>query len=176
MTNMDSKPKRALVCAGGTGGHLFPAHALASELTRRGYDVHLVSDARTERFAQDFPCVERHTIKSATLSGRNPIQLLKAFYSLFSGYLAARRLMGKVQPDVVIGFGGYPTVPPLLAASTKGFPTMIHEANAVLGRANKFLSERRLGGFFTPEIPCVMTRLLLLKRPMHPPAKVRPFA
>ena len=140
MANTDSKPKRALVCAGGTGGHLFPAHALASELTRRGYDVHLVSDARTERFAKDFPCVERHTIKSATLSGRNPIQLLKAFYSLISGYLAARRLMGKVQPDVVIGFGGYPTVPPLLAASTKGYPTMIHEANAVLGRANKFLS------------------------------------
>ncbi|MEP1444414.1 MAG: undecaprenyldiphospho-muramoylpentapeptide beta-N-acetylglucosaminyltransferase [Hyphomicrobiales bacterium] len=142
MENSQSKPKRALVCAGGTGGHLFPAHALASELTRRGYDVHLVSDERTERFAKDFPCVERHSIKSATLSGRNPIQLLKAFYSLMSGYLSARRLMGKIQPDVVIGFGGYPTVPPMLAASTKGYPTMIHEANAVLGRANKFLSDK----------------------------------
>lgn len=142
MENSQSKPKRALVCAGGTGGHLFPAHALASELTRRGYEVHLVSDERTERFAKDFPCTERHSIKSATLSGRNPIQLVKAFYSLCAGYLAARRMMSDLQPDVVIGFGGYPTVPPLLAASTKGFPTMIHEANAVLGRANKFLSDK----------------------------------
>ena len=142
MADMDSKPKRALVCAGGTGGHLFPAHALASELTRRGYDVHLVSDARTERFAKDFPCVARHSIKSATPSGRNPLQMAKALYTLVSGYLAARRLMNELQPSVVIGFGGYPTVPPLLAASTKGYPTMIHEANAVLGRANKVLSDK----------------------------------
>ena len=141
MANSDLKPKRALVCAGGTGGHLFPAHALASELTRRGYDVHLVSDARTERFAKDFPCVARHSIKSATPSGRNPLQMVKALYTLVSGYLAARRLMNELQPSVVIGFGGYPTVPPLLAASSKGYPTMIHEANAVLGRANKFLSD-----------------------------------
>lgn len=130
------------MCAGGTGGHLFPAHALASELTRRGYEVHLVSDDRIERYAKDFPCVERHTVAAATPSGRNPVQVFKALYALGSGYLAARRLIQKLKPSVVIGFGGYPTVPPLLAASTKGYPTMIHEANAVLGRANKFLSSK----------------------------------
>ena len=142
MTNSEIKSKRAIVCAGGTGGHLFPAHSLASELTRRGYEVHLVSDERTERFAKDFPCVARHSVASATPSGRNPVQILKAIYALGSGYLAARRLIRDLKPSVVIGFGGYPTVPPLLAASTKGYPTLIHEANAVLGRANKFLSSK----------------------------------
>lgn len=128
------------MCAGGTGGHLFPAHALASELTRRGIEVHLVSDERIERFAADFPAVARHKVPSATFSGRNPVKLAAALFALLKGYLAGRRLIDTVKPDIVVGFGGYPSVPPVLAAVTKGVPSMIHEANAVLGRANRLLS------------------------------------
>ncbi|MEP3525965.1 MAG: undecaprenyldiphospho-muramoylpentapeptide beta-N-acetylglucosaminyltransferase [Hyphomicrobiales bacterium] len=139
---IDKNKKRALLCAGGTGGHLFPAHALASELIRRGFDVHLVSDERIERYAADFPASVRHKVPSATFAGRNPLKLAKAVLSLGKGYLAGRRLISKTKPDVVVGFGGYPTVPPVMAAATKGVPTMIHEANAVLGRANWLLSNK----------------------------------
>lgn len=138
----ENKKKRALLCAGGTGGHLFPAHALASELIRRGFDVHLVSDERIERYAAGFPASTRHKVPSATLSGRNPLKLAKAALALGKGYLAGRRLINLTKPDVVVGFGGYPTVPPVMAAATKGVPTMIHEANAVLGRANWLLSNK----------------------------------
>jgi len=134
--------KRALLCAGGTGGHLFPAHALATELTRRGFDVQLVSDERIESYVADFPASKRHKVPSATLSGRNPVKLAKALFALAKGYLAGRRLINEVKPDVVVGFGGYPTVPPMMAAATKGVPSMIHEANAVLGRANWLLSNK----------------------------------
>lgn len=140
-SNKDQK-KRILLCAGGTGGHLFPAHALAGELKRRGYEVHLVSDERIERYASDFPADVRHKVSSATLAGRNPIKLAKALLTLLKGYLAARRLINKVKPGAVVGFGGYPTLPPLIAAATKGVPSMIHEANAVLGRANRVLSRK----------------------------------
>ncbi len=138
----NKKTKRALLCAGGTGGHLFPAHALACELTRRGYDIHLVSDHRIERFAKEFPASERHRVVSASPSGKNIFKLFRSLYALSKGYLVARRLMNKIKPDIVIGFGGYPTVPPLLAASSKGVPTIIHEANAVLGRANWLLAKK----------------------------------
>jgi len=134
--------KRALLCAGGTGGHLFPAHALATELTRRGFDVQLVSDERIESYVADFPASKRHKVPSATLSGRNPVKIAKALFALAKGYLAGRRLINEVKPDVVVGFGGYPTVPPMMAAATKGVPSMIHEANAVLGRANWLLSNK----------------------------------
>jgi len=134
--------KRALLCAGGTGGHLFPAHALATELTRRGFDVQLVSDERIESYVADFPASKRHKVPSATLSGRNPVKLAKALFALAKGYLAGRRLINEVKPYVVVGFGGYPTVPPMMAAATKGVPSMIHEANAVLGRANWLLSNK----------------------------------
>lgn len=137
--NLQDK-KRVLLCAGGTGGHLFPAHALASELQRRGFEIHLVSDERIDRFAEDFPADFRHSVPSATLAGKSIIKLAKALYALGVGYLEGRRLVRDTKPDVVVGFGGYPTVPPVFAAATKGVPTIIHEANAVLGRANKFLS------------------------------------
>ncbi|MEM9331821.1 MAG: undecaprenyldiphospho-muramoylpentapeptide beta-N-acetylglucosaminyltransferase [Pseudomonadota bacterium] len=131
-----------LLCAGGTGGHLFPAEAVAHEMIRRGYAVHLAADDRVERFAANFPAEEIHLIKSATFSSKNPIGLAKTLVQLASGYLQSRRLLKRVSPVVVAGFGGYPTVPPLLAASHLRIPTLIHEANAVLGRANRLLGKR----------------------------------
>ncbi len=142
-----------LLAAGGTGGHLFPAEALAHELKRRGYSVHLVTDSRAERFAGKFPADEIHVVPSATLSSKNPIALVRTGWKLWTGLRAARRLIGRIKPIAVVGFGGYPTVPPLMAATGMGVPSMIHEQNAVMGRANKALAKRvqAIAGGFLPE-------------------------
>ena len=134
--------KTVLLSAGGTGGHLFPAHALAQELVERGVTVHLATDERAERFAAEFPASEIHIIRSATFRGRSPIALMRTFTHLLQGYLQSRKLMSQLKPHAVVGFGGYPTVPPLLAASHKGVPTILHEQNAIMGRANRFLASR----------------------------------
>jgi len=131
-----------LLCAGGTGGHLFPAEAVAHEMKTRGYTIHLAADERVERFANNFPADEIHQIQSATLGSKNPLAILKTLLTLYSGYKQSRALLQKIRPDVVAGFGGYPTVPPLLAATRAGIPTLVHEANAVLGRANRLLSRK----------------------------------
>jgi len=134
--------KTILLSAGGTGGHLFPALALAQELKTRGWKIHLATDPRAKQFAGDFPADEIHIVRSATFKGKGPIALLKTFSRLALGYLASWWLISKIKPNVVVGFGGYPTVPPLLAATHKGVPTILHEQNAVMGRANTFLSSR----------------------------------
>ena len=142
-----------VLAAGGTGGHLFPAEALAHELKARGWDVHLATDARAQRFAGAFAEDHIHVIRSATIAGRNPIALLKTFWSLWQGNLDSRKLFRRLKPKLVAGFGGYPTLPPLYAASNMNIPTMVHEQNAVMGRANKGLAGRvkAIAGGFLPE-------------------------
>ena len=142
-----------LLAAGGTGGHLFPAEALGHELRAGGYSVHLVTDSRAERFAGTFPADETHIVPSATFGSKNPIALLRTGWTLWAGLRAARRLIGRLKPLAVVGFGGYPTVPPLLAATSMGVPSLIHEQNAVMGRANKALASRvqAIAGGFLPE-------------------------
>ena len=142
-----------LLAAGGTGGHLFPAEALAHELKAAGWSVHLVTDSRAERFAGTFPSEAIHVVPSATIGSKNPIKVVGSLLTLWKGLRAARRLMAKLRPAVVVGFGGYPTVPPLLAATGMGIPTLIHEQNAVMGRANKALAGRvkAIAGGFLPE-------------------------
>ncbi len=129
-----------LLAAGGTGGHLFPATALAQELTRRGFVVELATDERAEQYGADFPARAIYQVPSATISGRSPGAIMKALSTLGKGYFRARRLLEMVQPHVVVGFGGYPTLPPLLAARSLAIPTVLHEQNAVMGRANRLLS------------------------------------
>jgi UDP-N-acetylglucosamine--N-acetylmuramyl-(pentapeptide) pyrophosphoryl-undecaprenol N-acetylglucosamine transferase len=129
-----------LLAAGGTGGHLFPAAALAQELTRRGFAVELATDERAEQYGSDFPARATYTVPSATFTSRAPLAVMKTLGRLGSGFLRARRLLEMVQPHAVVGFGGYPTLPPIMAARSLGIPTMIHEQNAVMGRANRFLS------------------------------------
>lgn len=131
-----------MLAAGGTGGHLFPAFALAEELGRRGYTVDLVTDMRGDRYGTGFPARAVHQVPSATLASKTPAAIAKTGLTLAKGILAARKLMKDVRPAVVVGFGGYPTFPPLLAARQLGIPTMLHEQNAVLGRANKMLARR----------------------------------
>jgi UDP-N-acetylglucosamine--N-acetylmuramyl-(pentapeptide) pyrophosphoryl-undecaprenol N-acetylglucosamine transferase len=131
-----------LLAAGGTGGHLFPAEALGVELMRRGYRVRLVTDSRALRYTGLFSKDTIDVVPSATVRGRTPWSLAYTGAMLAAGTAVAFNLMRKLKPSAVVGFGGYPTVPPLVAARLFGVPGIIHEANAVLGRANRFLSSR----------------------------------
>jgi UDP-N-acetylglucosamine--N-acetylmuramyl-(pentapeptide) pyrophosphoryl-undecaprenol N-acetylglucosamine transferase len=142
-----------VLCAGGTGGHLFPAEALAHALIERGWDIHLATDDRAERFAGSFPAKEIHVVRSATIGGRNPISLVRTFWTLWQGNLDSRKLFRRLKPKLVAGFGGYPTLPPLYAATALKIPTLIHEQNAVMGRANKALAARvnAIAGGFLPQ-------------------------
>lgn len=131
-----------LVAAGGTGGHLFPAEALSAALERRGFAVELVTDARATKYGASFPAAAVHQVVSATPSGGSVLARARALLTLLAGTLAARRLIRRLNPLAVVGFGGYPTVPPVLAATWLKVPTILQEQNAVMGRANRFLAGR----------------------------------
>jgi UDP-N-acetylglucosamine--N-acetylmuramyl-(pentapeptide) pyrophosphoryl-undecaprenol N-acetylglucosamine transferase len=131
-----------LLAAGGTGGHLFPAEALSVALGQRGVRVHLATDARATRYGAQFPAEAIHLIASETVRGRNPIALAKTAAALGLGLGQAYRLLGRMGPAAVVGFGGYPTIPPVFAAALRRIPTVIHDSNAVIGRANRLLSGR----------------------------------
>jgi UDP-N-acetylglucosamine--N-acetylmuramyl-(pentapeptide) pyrophosphoryl-undecaprenol N-acetylglucosamine transferase len=131
-----------LLAAGGTGGHLFPAEALAVELMRRGLRVRLATDSRALRYGGLFSKDMIDVVPSETLRGRTPWSLAHTGIVLAAGTAVALNLMRRLRPAAVVGFGGYPTLPPLLAARMFGIPGIIHDANAVLGRANRFLSSR----------------------------------
>jgi UDP-N-acetylglucosamine--N-acetylmuramyl-(pentapeptide) pyrophosphoryl-undecaprenol N-acetylglucosamine transferase len=131
-----------ILAAGGTGGHLFPAQALAEVLVRRGFTVHLMTDERVRDYGKNFPASEVHVIPSASPSLSKPHLLPGRALRLWSGYRKAKSLMTKLRPLAVVGFGGYPSFPPLFAARSLGIATMVHEQNAVLGRANKVLAAR----------------------------------
>ncbi|WP_324806816.1 undecaprenyldiphospho-muramoylpentapeptide beta-N-acetylglucosaminyltransferase [Sphingomonas sp. LY29] len=128
-----------VLAAGGTGGHMVPAHALAAELKARGHGVMLVTDDRGTRFPGLFKDVPTHILPAGRLGG-GPIGMLKAVRSVLAGRRAAKALYRQHRPDAVVGFGGYPAFPALLAASAAGVPTILHEQNAVLGRVNRWLS------------------------------------
>ena len=130
--------KVCVVAAGGTGGHMFPAEALARELTTRGWRVILATDARGQQYASAFPAEERIALDAAT--GRGPLGLLKAGMTIMRGVGQAKSALDRLGADVVVGFGGYPSAPALLAAITTRRPTVIHEQNAVLGRTNRYLA------------------------------------
>lgn len=131
-----------MVAAGGTGGHLFPAFSLAEELGRRGFAIDLVTDMRGDRYGTGFPARRIHPLPAATLTGRSPLKMAATLTTLARGFFKARKLLTNVKPLAVCGFGGYPTVAPILAATQKDIPTLIHEQNAVMGRANRMLSRR----------------------------------
>jgi UDP-N-acetylglucosamine--N-acetylmuramyl-(pentapeptide) pyrophosphoryl-undecaprenol N-acetylglucosamine transferase len=131
-----------LLAAGGTGGHLFPAQAAAVALKKRGARVALAADERVTEYSGEFPAESVHVIPSATLKGRNPLSYARTAAVLTLGIAKAWSLLGELKPAAVVGFGGYPSVPPLMAASLRGIPTVLHEQNAVMGRANRLLAPR----------------------------------
>jgi UDP-N-acetylglucosamine--N-acetylmuramyl-(pentapeptide) pyrophosphoryl-undecaprenol N-acetylglucosamine transferase len=137
------KAKRGvLLAAGGTGGHLFPAASLAAALERRGVAVDLATDERAQKYGENFPARSIHSVPSATPTGAGAFSKVKAGATLGNGVIHALALIYQLRPLVVVGFGGYPTVPPLVAAWLAQTPSVLHEQNAVMGRANKFLAPR----------------------------------
>src|ERR1700686_3733827 len=152
---MDSSPL-ILLAAGGTGGHLFPAEALGVELIKRGLRVRLATDSRALRYGGLFSKDTIDVGPSETVRGRTPWRLAYPGIMLAAGAAVSLNLMRRLKPRAVVGFGGYPTLPPLLAARLSGVPGIIHEANAVLGRANRFLS-RRVNAIAT-SLPGVLDR------------------
>jgi UDP-N-acetylglucosamine--N-acetylmuramyl-(pentapeptide) pyrophosphoryl-undecaprenol N-acetylglucosamine transferase len=131
-----------VLAAGGTGGHMFPAEALACELRARGYRVALVTDRRGRSFDDHMSDVAVHRIHAASVLGRGILKRLRAMATIALGLVEAGWLLRRLKPAVVIGFGGYPSVPTLLAASLTKVPIVVHEQNAVLGRANRALAPR----------------------------------
>ncbi len=129
-----------VIAAGGTGGHLFPGQALAQELRRRGRQIVLISDARVQQFDTLFPSADIFSVPSATPNDRGVLGMFKAAPAIVSGVVQAFNILGRVKPSVVIGFGGYPTLPPLAAGLLRGVPTCVHEQNAVLGRVNRLVA------------------------------------
>ena len=142
-----------LLAAGGTGGHLLPAEALAHELNERGWKVHLATDHRAERYSGHFPAASIHPIQSATFGSKNPLAMMAAFWAIWRGVRQASKVIARIKPEAVVGFGGYPTLPPLYAATRRRVPSLIHEQNAVMGRANRALAGRvdAIAGGFLPE-------------------------
>lgn len=136
-------PKTIVIAAGGTGGHFFPAEALAAELLARGERVVLMTDARSGGLNSPvFARAERHVLAGAGLSGRSLKRAVAGAVALARGIVQARNIMRQLRPAAVVAFGGYPAVPPVLAARLLGArPILVlHEQNAVLGRANRLLA------------------------------------
>lgn len=140
MSPQHSNGRTAIVAAGGTGGHMFPAEALARELQSRGWKVVLATDSRGDQYAHAFPAEERIALNAATFKTTDPVGMVRGGVKILQGVMQARKAFARLKPSVVVGFGGYPSLPALLAARTQGLPTIIHEQNAVLGRANRLLA------------------------------------
>lgn len=132
--------KLIYLSAGGTGGHVSPAAALAVELEGRGFDVQVLSDVRAIRYQSMFARARFHQISSGVLGG-GPIGLIKGLAGLIIGVMQCLLLFLRKRPVAVVGFGGYPSVPGVFAAQILGVPTILHEQNAIIGKANLFLAK-----------------------------------
>ncbi len=136
-----SVSRHFVLAAGGTGGHLIPAFALAVELDRRGHHVALITDERGAKLPGKPAALVTHILPAGRLT-KNPLGWIKGIGAIFEGRRMALRLFDSFAPSAVIGFGGYPAFPALMAATSARIPTIIHEQNAVLGRVNRFLARR----------------------------------
>ena len=143
MTEVASAPRRlAVIAAGGTGGHLFPAQALAQALVARGWRVVLATDDRVQDLSDKFPAERKIALATATFRPGDPVGMARAALTILKGIGQARAALKELDPAIVVGFGGYPSLPALLAAISQGRRTIIHEQNAVMGRANRLLAPR----------------------------------
>ncbi len=137
-----SANKHIILAAGGTGGHVVPAYALAKSLNRRGYEISLITDSRGVRYPGLFEEMPKHVIPTAQLVLKRPLSWWRGYKMLLEGRSAAQRLLERYAPAGVIGFGGYPSLPAMWAASRLQLPCAIHEQNSVLGRTNRWLAKR----------------------------------
>lgn len=138
---MSSASKHYVLAAGGTGGHLIPAFALATELERRGHHVALITDERGAAIPGKPDFMPAHVLPAGRF-GKNPLKWIGGARAVWQGRQMALRLFDAFEPSAVIGFGGYPALPALLAATSARIPTIVHEQNAVLGRVNRLLAGR----------------------------------
>ncbi len=138
---MTGASRHFVLAAGGTGGHLVPAFALATELDRRGHHVALLTDARGADLPGKPDCLPVHVIPASKL-GRSPLHWPKGIAAILEGRRMALRLYDSFQPSAVVGFGGYPVLPALVAATSAEIPSVIHDQNALLGRVNRLLAGR----------------------------------
>src|SRR6202012_488801 len=155
-----------VLSAGGTGGHLFPAQALAGELARRGRDIVVMTDARFANYATQFPGARIQTVPSS------PFNAVTAPIKIAAGFVVALAKLLKLRPAAVIGFGGYPSVPVMLAANFAGLPTGIIEQNAVVGRANRLVMNkvRKVAAAFPIArfAPRDLSKIVLTGNPLRP--------
>lgn len=141
-----SEKKHIVLAAGGTGGHIFPAESLAEELTRRGHRVSLLTDKRFSDYSAAsmrgiLGQVPIYPIQAGTF-GKTKLQRVKGAWNIFMGIIQAGRILRRIKPDAVVGFGGYPSFPSMMAASGRQVPVLVHEQNAILGKANRMLANR----------------------------------
>ena len=139
---MQTKPL-AILSAGGTGGHMFPAQALAEELLLRGWEVKLSTDIRGARFTKNFPdAVKIETVPSATFAKHGFISKIKTPFLILGGVFATIKAFWKHRPHIIVGFGGYPTIPALIASIFMSLPRIIHEQNGILGKVNQLFAKQ----------------------------------
>jgi len=131
-----------VLSAGGTGGHLFPAQALATELMRRGRRIVVMTDARGKSYQNAFPGASIEAVPSATFADRSFLARALAPFQILWGVIVGLGKLNRLKPAAVIGFGGYPSLPVMIAAWLGGYPTAVHEQNAVLGRVNRRMATR----------------------------------
>ena len=163
---MSGVTRHYVLAAGGTGGHIIPAFALAQELEARGHHVALVTDERGAAIPGKPKALTSHVLPAGRLT-KNPLSWGKGIRAIMEGRRMALRLFDSFEPSAVVGFGGYPALPALLAATSAGIPSVIHEQNAVLGRVNRLLARRvdaiataypevdRLAAKHEPKVVCV---------------------
>lgn len=140
--NTPQVSRHYVLAAGGTGGHLIPAYALAAELHARGHLVALITDERGAALPGKPDFLPAHVLPAGRVQGKNPLNWIKGLRAIWAGRAMARRLFASFAPSAVVGFGGYPALPALLAATSARIPAVIHEQNAVLGRVNRSLASK----------------------------------
>ncbi|EJU12489.1 undecaprenyldiphospho-muramoylpentapeptide beta-N-acetylglucosaminyltransferase [Novosphingobium resinovorum] len=139
---MSSVSRHYVLAAGGTGGHLIPAFALAAELHARGHHVALVTDERGAAIPGKPAYLTTHVLPQGRIAGRNPLGWLKGAKGVLAGRRMALRLFESFEPTAVVGFGGYPAMPTMLAARAAKLPIVLHEQNSVLGRVNRWFAKK----------------------------------